>query len=300
MFDGSAKDPFLAHLAKVVRCSPHTLRAYDRDLAQFAAHLTSRGRQSFLVATADDVRSHLAALARDHKKTSLARKLSTLRSFAAHLQKHGLRADDFCLGVDGPKLGRRLPRALSVDETEALAGVERRADSVLARRDQAIVELLYGSGLRVAELCGLAIGDVALDEAIVRVTGKRQKTRIVPMGALSIDAMRAYLAVRGAVARDDGGPARPLFVNARGGRLTTRSVARNLDRDALRAGLGKRISPHALRHSFATHLLGGGADLRGIQELLGHASLGTTERYTHVALERAIAVFDDCHPRAKR
>jgi integrase/recombinase XerC len=192
-----------------------------------------------------------------------------------------------------------------VDETEALAGLARGAPDreqtrALERRDQAIVELLYGSGLRVAELCALDLAHVSLDEAAAKVTGKRQKTRLVPIGDYALLALRDWLAVRPHLARDDGGAARPFFVNARGGRLTTRSVARNLGRDALRAGVGKHVSPHMLRHSFATHLLSGGADLRGIQELLGHQSLATTERYTHVALEHAIAVFDQCHPRSRR
>lgn len=286
-------DAFLDHLTRVVRASPHTVRAYRSDLEQWRAFLAERNKNE-LSATPDDVRAHLAAVAREAKKATLARKLSALRTFAAHLVERGARSDDFCLGVDGPKVGRRLPRALSVDETQALASVER-ADTTLQARDRAIVELLYGSGLRVAELCGLNVVNLSFDEASVRVTGKRQKTRLVPVGEYALDAVRAYLALRPGVRPSD-----PLFVNARGGRLTTRSVARNLDRDALRAGLARNVSPHALRHSFATHLLGGGADLRGIQELLGHASLGTTERYTAVALERAIAVFDDCHPRAKR
>jgi integrase/recombinase XerC len=303
MFDTQAAQHFLEHLRGVTRASPHTLKAYAADLQQFEQFLTGKGKTSFREANADDVRSFLARVSRDHKKTSLARKLSTLRTFAAHMMKHGLRTDDFCLGVDGPKLGRRLPRALSVDETESLAGVKREPKDTeisraLALRDQAIIELLYGSGLRVSELTGLAIGDASLDEAIARVTGKRRKTRLVPMGEYCINALKAYLVARPVLASDDGGPARPLFINQRGSRLTQRSVARNLDRDALKAGLARRVSPHALRHSFATHLLGGGADLRGIQELLGHSSLSTTERYTHVALERAIEVFDACHPRS--
>jgi integrase/recombinase XerC len=253
------------------------LRAYTADLRAFA--ITAR------TATANDLRSHLAKLAKDHKKSTVARHLSALRQLFAYLTAKKIIARDPTLLVDGPKVPKRLPRALSIEETETLA------DTPMSERDKAIVELLYGSGLRVAELVSLDLNDVQHDNRVVKVTGKRNKTRLVPYGDYAAIALDAWLKVRKAECD-------ALFVNNRGQRLTTRTVARNLGRDGLKAGLQRRLHPHALRHSFATHLLSGGADLRGIQELLGHASLATTEKYTAVALERAIEVFDACHPRS--
>lgn len=303
-------DEFIDHRRDVLRASPATVRAYASDLRQLAEYLEGTPVPPEALSV-EHLRAFLGSLAKDHKKASLARKLSALREWVAFLRKRGVLDRDITATLDGPRLGKRLPRALSVDETEALmtGAAERPALAVavapevaaaLVARDRAIVELLYGSGLRVAELCGLDLGHVSFDEGVVTVTGKRNKSRMVPMGELSRQALEAYLAVRATLLRGNTRATQALFVNARGGRLTARSVARNLDRDALRSGLSKRVTPHMLRHSFATHLLGGGADLRGIQELLGHASLSTTERYTGVAIERATEVFDACHPRARR
>jgi site-specific recombinase XerD len=298
-----AVDDFIDHEERQVRASPATVRAYESDLRQLVTFLGARGLcRAWHQLTADHVRAHLGALAKQVSKASLARKLSSLRSFTRYLKQRGVRADDPCAALIGPKRGKRLPRALSIDETEALAKLPRvtvatssaRNDQqkvTLSRRDHAIIELLYGSGLRVAELCGLRLGDIDLEQRTVRVTGKRRKTRIVPLGEYAEKALREYLAER--AASNDF-----VFLNRFGGRLTERSVARNLDRDSQRAGIGRRVSPHALRHSFATHLLAGGANLRGIQELLGHASLQTTEKYTEVALERLVEVYDKTHPRA--
>ncbi len=295
-FDGEDGARFIGHKAAVERCSAHTLRAYAADLAAFARTLDARGRRDYAAATPDDLRAHLAGLAKAHKKTTVARHLSAIRQLYAFLQTQHRVSRDPSLLVDGPKRPKRLPRALSVDQTEALTGLARNGASALELRDRAIVELLYGCGVRVAELAALDLRDVSFDTRTLKVTGKRNKTRLVPFGDYAARALEAWLERRPSIARDP----QALFVNQRGARLTTRSVARNLDRDALRAGLDRRVSPHALRHSFATHLLSGGADLRGIQELLGHQSLATTEKYTAVALERAIEVFDTCHPRSGR
>jgi integrase/recombinase XerC len=285
---------FIAHKRDVERCSPHTVRAYTSDLEVFVVLLRSRGRERLGDVDADDIRAHLGALARAHKKSSVARHLSALRQLFAYLVKRGTLARDPSLLVEGPRIPKRLPRALSIDETETLTALERREVGTLEIRDRAIIEVLYGSGLRVAEIVALDLEHASMDTRMLKVTGKRNKTRLVPFGEYAEDALKAWLALRPQLAKNT----RALFVNARGARLTTRTIARNLDRDALRAGLARRVSPHALRHSFATHLLSGGADLRGIQELLGHQSLATTEKYTAVALERAIEVFDKCHPRS--
>jgi integrase/recombinase XerC len=293
-FDRGDGARFIAYKRDVERASPHTLRAYETDLHAYADALSARGRVRFSDAHADDVRAHLGALSRDHKKATLARHLSAIRGLHSFLVKTGVVEHDPCLLIDGPKLPKRLPKALSIDETEVLTGVKREPGSPLALRDAAIIELLYGAGLRVAELVALDLVHVSLEARMVKATGKRQKTRLVPFGEYAERALFAWLAVRPALAKNTDA----FFVNRDGARLTTRTIARNLDRDALKAGLARRVSPHALRHSFATHLLSGGADLRGIQELLGHQSLATTEKYTAVALERAIEVFDACHPRS--
>jgi len=270
------------------------VRAYTADLASFTTLLHSRQKQAFIDVTADDLRAHLGALAREHKKSTTGRHLSAVRQLFAFLVQSGRLPRDPSLLVEGPQLPKRLPRALSIDETEVLTAVPRRENEVLEIRDRAIVEVLYGSGLRVAEIVALDLEHATMDTHMLKVTGKRNKTRLVPFGEYAEVALKAWLALRPSIAKDTNA----LFVNARGARLTTRTIARNLDRDALRAGIARRVSPHALRHSFATHLLSGGADLRGIQELLGHQSLATTEKYTAVALERAIEVFDKCHPRS--
>lgn len=286
-------EAFLKERAEQRRQSPQTIRAYRSDLKQFAAFAAVRGHSDWAQVGSDDVRAFAATIAQDHKKTSLSRKLSALRQIAEFALAHKLTVTNPTV-LRGPKLGKRLPRAIAAEEAEQLLSVKR-ATTPLEKRDQAMLELLYGAGLRVSELCALDVDSLDLAASSARVTGKGRKTRLVLFGAPAADALRTYLDARAQLQADPHGA---LFVNRFGRRLTTRTVARHLDRDALRAGLAKRLSPHALRHSYATHLLEGGANLRGIQELLGHASLQTTERYTHVALERVLEVYDKTHPRA--
>jgi integrase/recombinase XerC len=213
-----------------------------------------------------------------------------VRSCFRFLARRGVLAANPARQVRGPRLGRRLPSFLPVDETAALLGPAPEP-SLAGARDRALLELLYSSGLRVAEGCGLDLDD--LDEArrTVRVLGKGGRERVVPVGETALEALGAYLERRG---RRRG----PLFLNARGGRLTTRSAHRIVRARAREAGIGQRVTPHTLRHSFATHMLGAGADLRLIQELLGHRRLSTTQRYTHVSPEHLMRVYDAAHPRA--
>jgi integrase/recombinase XerC len=202
--------------------------------------------------------------------------------------------------VATPKQEKNLPSFLPVDEVFALVEKPDRA-TLWGARDRAILETLYSCGIRVSELVGLSDGDVDFQLGIVRVYGKGRKERIVPIGGKAIEALRAYLPRRDEVLarRKKSGPRAPLFINPRGTRLTTRSVARILQKHVLQSGLLRKVSPHALRHTFATHLLDAGADLRAIQEMLGHVSLSTTQRYTHVSMDKLMEVYDKAHPRAK-
>lgn len=288
---------FHTFLAVERNLSPHTCAAYLRDLAEFRAFLAAQGavdREALLGIDHLLLRRYLAELHKSNQRTSIARKLSALRTFFRYLVREGGLPRNPAEGVATPKRNRYLPKTLSVDEASAL--MERgHGTTPLALRDRAILELLYSCGLRVSELTGLDVGGVDLRERLVRVLGKGRKERIVPVGRQAHAALCAYLDARGAVADDE-----PLFVNHRGGRLTPRSVQRHLKTRLLKAGLLKDISPHALRHSFATHLLDGGADLRAIQELLGHASLSTTQRYTQVSVDQLMAVYDKAHPRSRK
>jgi len=288
---------FASYLADERNVSPHTRQAYLRDLEEFRSFLERQGRIGReAVGQVDNIllRRFLAELHKRNQRTSIARKLSSLRVFFRFLQREGLLDSNPAEGLATPKLNRYLPKTLSVDEAHTL--MERgHGSDLLALRDLAILELLYSAGLRVSELTGLNIGAVDLREGLVRVLGKGSKERIVPFGGKARTALVAYLEARGLPGDDE-----PLFLNARGGRLTPRSVQRNLKVSLLKAGLLKDISPHALRHSFATHLLDGGADLRAIQELLGHASLSTTQKYTQVSVDQLMAVYDRAHPRSKK
>jgi integrase/recombinase XerC len=292
---------FGAFLRTERRASGHTLRAYLVDLAQWCEHLAAGG-----VAVAEaqpvHVRAFLARSAGAAGPVSLTRKLSTLRSLYRFLVREGLAPGNPARSVASPRRPRRLPEVLPEDEVAALVEAPA-AGGALALRDRAILELLYASGLRVSELTGLDVEGVDLERGQVRVLGKRRKERVVPVGAPAREALARWLDQgRPALA---GGPAgaraaQALFLNARGGRLTARSVARRLEHWVLATDLPRHVHPHVLRHCFATHLLQNGADLRGIQELLGHASLSTTQRYTHVDWRRLAAVYDQAHPRARR
>jgi integrase/recombinase XerC len=283
---------FQAHL-EAKGASPQTVRAYLSDLRQFEEYLQGRGL-ALETATKDAVRGWQSVLSVDHKATSRARKLASAKSLYKFLVRGKELPQSPAKKVRSPKLPKTLPKVMPVDEVFAVlrAPTDR---TVLGLRDRAIFELLYGAGLRAAELCGLTPDAVDLRGRVVRALGKGRKERLVPFNEYAADALTAYLERRGELLGQDPDA---LFLNHRGGRLTTRSVARHLDRYVLQCALARKVSPHALRHSFATHLLAGGADVRSIQELLGHASLSTTQRYTHVAFEHLQKVYDAAHPRA--
>ncbi len=290
---------FTTHLSVERNVSPHTLDAYRRDLAGFRAFLRDelhwQEQDAALLRRVDQIvlRRYLALLHRRCKRSTIGRKLAALRSFFRFLVREGVLEINPGELVGTPRAEKYLPKTLSVDEAFAL--MERDTnDGLLALRDRAIVETLYSCGLRIGELTGLDIQGLDLAAGLVRVLGKGRKERIVPVGRKAREALQRYLEARGPAAADA-----PLFINHRGGRLTARSIQRQLKVRLLQAGILKEATPHALRHSFATHLLAGGADLRAIQELLGHASLSTTQKYTQVGIEHLARVYDAAHPRSR-
>jgi integrase/recombinase XerC len=285
------------------RVSPQTLRAYQTDLRQFGQYLTDEhcagpapGPEGIDKLA---VRGFVARLSRKGlEKASIARKLSAVRSFLRHAVRDGRIEHSPAERVPTPRIPRPLPSTLTVDEMfNLLDHID--DDTVPTSRDRAILELLYATGLRVSELVALDLGDLDLTSKVVRVLGKGNKERMVPFGAPAARAVRRWLG-RARALRAKGHAADAVFLNLRGSRLTDRSVRRILDRRLKEAAIFARLSPHALRHSFATHMLGSGADLRAIQELLGHASLSTTQRYTHVSTDAMMRVYDKAHPRARR
>ena len=292
---------FLAYLGDQKGASPETLRAYRTDLARFAVQASggSGGPPDLDRLDALAVRGYVAALHREGlERSSIARHLSAVRSFLRFAVRQGRLKDNPAIGIPTPRIPKRLPKVLTVDETFALLDAIP-ADDLAAVRDRAVLEVLYAAGLRVGELVGLDLEDLDVGGGMVRVLGKGRKERMVPFGSKAAEALRAWLGASRELRRRSPNP-EAVFLNLRGGRLTDRSVRRVLDRRLREAAIRGRVSPHALRHSFATHLLGGGADLRAIQELLGHASLSTTQRYTHVTPESLMEVYDRAHPRALR
>lgn len=292
------------HLQNERNCSPHTLRNYLSDLRQFHRYLIGEGlcrdREGSSVVQAVDrriVRGYLGSLARGCRKSSVARKLAALRGFFRYLVEAKLLARSPLAVFSTPKQEKPLPVFLSVDDVfRLLGGVE--GSGVLGLRDRAILEVLYSSGIRVSELVGLDWSDIDFGLGILRVLGKGAKERIVPVGEAALEALREYRVEQAESRKRRAGSEAAVFLNHRGSRITTRSVARIVEKHLRSAGIPIRMGPHGLRHSFATHLLNGGADLRAIQELLGHASLSTTQRYTHVNLDQLTAVYDKAHPRA--
>ena len=287
---------FLTYLTVERGASPHTLRNYEADLRQFLAFLRTAHDGSLPAPANVDtyaVRSFLAARAgRGDAKSSIGRKLATVRSLFKYLGREGIVEQSPAATVVTPKKDQRLPRVLSADDAARLMDHPDRAQP-RSPRDQAILEVLYSAGVRVAELVGLNVEDVDLEAGAATVMGKGRKERVVLLGGKAVEAVRAYLRKAGA-----GADKTPLFRNSRGGRLTTRSVERIVTAQCRALPNFPTMTPHTLRHSFATHLLDGGADLRAIQEMLGHASLSTTQRYTHVAMDRMMEAYDNAHPRA--
>ncbi len=308
---------FREHLVVERARSPRTVTAYLADVTAFRATIAAGRGGARPPARLDalDVRAHLASLFDHNDAASIARKLSSLRAFFRFLEKRGAIVGNPAKAVRGPKRRRPLPRALDVDDTfrlveaptaaptraaRALSLAEADRAAILRLRDRALLEVLYGAGLRVSETVALDVDDLDADRygtMVVHVRhGKGGKQRIVPLGAKAVEALAAWRTARPAL----GGEPRALFVNAGGTRLTTRSVQRQVRRWTVACGVTQPATPHALRHSFATHLLDGGVDLRSIQELLGHASLSSTQVYTKVSLDHLMSVYDGAHPRAKR
>ena len=307
---------FLTCLKLEKHFSDYTIRSYGADLTQFCGFVrgdiglgygdANRDKdprtcdERLLAADSSIVRSFVGYLAgQNYTKSTTARKLATLRSFYKYLVRRNQIDASPMTGVRTPKQEKRLPKCLTVEQIQALLDAPGDAD-VLACRDKAILEVLYSSGARVSEVVELTIADIDLDEGILRVLGKGRKERLTPIGSQAIDAVRRYLDLRGLDSRID--PVKPeqrVFLNKHGGPLSTRSVRRKLDKYLGMVGLDPGISPHTLRHSFATHLLNNGADLRSVQELLGHQSLSTTQVYTHLTTTRMKEVYDAAHPRAR-
>jgi integrase/recombinase XerC len=289
---------FVEYLETERRASARTVKAYVGDLAQYAAYLADAGA-AIVPSSPALVRAFVARAAGAAGPVSLGRKLSALRSFYGFLVREGVAPGNPARAVASPRRPKRLPEVLPEADVAVLVEAPGAEQNPLALRDRAFLELLYASGLRVSELTGLDAGDLDLRQGLVRVLGKGSKERVVPFGRAADAALRRWLDEgRPALASARSGAA--LFLNHRGGRLTPRSIARRLERWVIAAGLPRHVHPHVLRHCFATHLLANGADLRGIQELLGHASLSTTQRYTHLDWKRLAEVYDRAHPRARR
>jgi integrase/recombinase XerC len=295
-------DRFVDYLTVERGASPHTCRAYRKDLELFSAFLQEQGL-SLDVTKIDylTIRLYLGHLYRGKriKRTSVKRKLASLRTFFKYLKREGIVEKNPAKMVAIPKGGKDLPHTLSVDEAFRFLAIPD-STSPLGSRDRAILEFLYSSGLRVGELTALSLDDLDLGAGMVRVMGKGSKERMVPIGSKAVEALRLYLTHRGELLAKWHTDTRYLFLNHQGGRLTARSVGRMIKKYLLLAGIMKETTPHTFRHSFATHLLDAGADLRGIQELLGHASLSTTQKYTHVSSAKLMEVYDRSHPRARK
>ena len=305
----SAPAAFLAWLEFQKGASEATVEAYALDILEFETYLRGMGatleRPSEI--TRQMVQGFSASLFRSGMaRSSMARKLSALRSLFRHLLRlHKIKADP-CAGVRNPKQDQRHPAMLNVDQTFALLAPERKvgnissgetsADDIFLLRDMALLELLYGSGLRISEALGLNVGDLRPESGHVRVMGKGSKERVVPLSDTCIAALARYLAVRADIPPVHG--ERAVFLGRRGKRLDRRQAARILEERAQEAGIPQHVSPHDLRHSFATHLLEGGADLRAVQELLGHSRISTTQRYTHLNLDALSRIYDSAHPLA--
>ena len=287
---------FLAYLEHERNASPHTRLSYQTDLVQFAHFLKDKGST---LRSVDPVfvRAYLVHLHEQKQmKSSIARKLAALRSFFQFCLRKGWVDDNPAKVVASPKQDRPVPSFLSEQEMQSLLDMPK-ADDVLGLRDKAILELFYATGIRLAELVGLNLENVGLEERLAKVRGKGKKERIVPFGRKAQESLRAYLGRRTELISKGRGET-AVFLNYRGARLTPRSVERVVDKYLRQAALLRRISPHSLRHSFASHLLGRGADLRAIQELLGHESLATTQKYTHLDLRQLLDTHRKSHPRS--
>jgi integrase/recombinase XerC len=298
---------FLESLASEKGCSVNTCRAYEHDLKEFLCFLSAedfpveRGKTPLREIKPDQVnglsiRGYLGFLYRKNNKTTIARKLSAIRSFFSYLVKRGVMGDNPADMVRTPKRGQTIPNYLSVDDMFRLLDSLYK-NTLSGLRNRAVFEVMYSTGIRVSELSGLNVTDVDASQGIARVRGKGNKERIVPIGKKALKSISNY---REALCGQTVVPftaTGPLFLNKNGGRLSTRSIARILDHAARAIGMPVPVSPHALRHSFATHMLDAGADLRVVQELLGHKSLSTTQKYTHVSIDKLMQVYDKAHPR---
>lgn len=287
---------FLAYLRHEKNASPHTLSSYERDLRQVAAYLKEAGVRWDKAGNVV-LRGFLAGLHESkRKKSTIGRKLAALRSFYDFCVRRKRIAENPARVLATPRQEKKMPSFLSEEETAALLDLPW-TDKPLDLRDRAVLELFYATGIRVSELVAIETGDIHFGERLVRVKGKGRKERLVPFGRKAEEALEAYRRARPLLGRPESGEA-AFFLNYRGGRLTSRSVQRMVRKYIRRTAVARKISPHSLRHSFASHLLGRGADLRVIQELLGHASLATTQKYTHLDLRQMIAVYKKSHPRS--
>ncbi|MBW2610517.1 MAG: tyrosine recombinase XerC [Deltaproteobacteria bacterium] len=298
-------DKFIDYLGSQRGYSDHTIRNYKTDLKQFLGFLydkrgSSGGEEASTELGDIDfqvIRQYLGSLFGRYKRKTIARKLSALRSFFYFLERNGLSMGNPAAEISTPKQGKYIPAYLPVDEMFRLfEGPDK--TKPLGLRDLAILEVLYSCGIRVAELVGLNLSSIDFDQRLIRVLGKGDKERIIPIGRQALKAVKDYIEATLPLRRksqDDKDA--PIFLNFKGGRLTTRSISTIIKRYVRECGLMTDITPHSLRHTFATHLLDGGADLRSVQELLGHVSLSTTQQYTHVSLDRLMEVYDKAHPR---
>jgi len=299
-------DRFLDHLAVERGVAPNTKNAYARDLRLYHAYLAGQDVVRARDIREQDVSEFIGSLreqeyvpGRRYSAATVARVLAAVRGLHRYLMREGIVESDPAEPIGAMRIPRALPKALSVEEVDALLAAVP-ADGIGAIRDRAMLELLYASGLRISELTSLDVDDVDLERASVRCIGKGSKERVVPIGRTALDALRAYIRhVRPELARRSKAREHALFMNQRGTRLTRQGCWKLLKRHAARAMLTRRISPHTLRHSFATHLIDGGAEVRVVQELLGHASVSTTQVYTLTSQQRLREIYDTFHPRAK-
>ncbi len=292
---------FLQYLRVERGASPHTLKGYREDLHALADYLSDGDGNSPAPGsiTINELRGFLSALHdAGYAKTSISRRLASVRSFLKFGQREGWGKANPAKALRNPRKSHKLPHFLTTEEVGKLLSAPK-GNSAAALRDRAILETLYSAGLRVSELVGLSDGDVDLAAGVLRVRGKGKRERLAPIGSYASRALEKWLAVRKLASREPAGRDAPVFTNKFGTRLTTRSVARMLEKYLKETGLDQRTSPHTLRHSFATHLLDRGADIRSVQELLGHKSLVTTQIYTHVSTANLKAAYEKAHPRAR-